>query len=119
LLDGQSAGMLIFKAQELPVGIAFVGLTTDLDAGTAHSRLYLGHQPPDGFTFAPAGPDRDLCSGGYALDVAWDPQSLQAAVSCHHGLELISLDGRVDVDLGPFLEPIEGDNSIRAFWGPE
>jgi WD40 repeat protein len=116
LIDGETAGLIISLAQELPEGIVFVGTGTDPDNGTPRSRLYLGDQAAGGFTFAAIGPDRDLCSGGFVTGVEWDPSGLQAVVSCNSGAELISLDGSVDVDLSRFLEPIPGDNLLKVIW---
>jgi hypothetical protein len=119
LIDGEAAGMAISKAQEYPNGIIFLAWETDLENGTGRYRLHLGQIGPDGFVYSPAGPDRDLCPLNYVADMAWDPAGVLAVISCDRDIRLISLDGRNDVDLTPFMEPLLGNNSVKVFWGRE
>ena len=118
LVDGEAAGLLISKAQELPVGIAFLGAGTDPDSGATRTNLYLANQTAGGESMlTPVGPDHDLCFGSYVMDIAWEPVGSQAIVSCVDGAELISLDGSIYADLTPILESIPGDNSFAVMWG--
>lgn len=115
LVSGEAEGLFIYHAQELPAGVAF--LASD-PAVLRETRLYLGHRTEDGFVYAPAGPDHSLCSSGYVRDITWDPAGQFALLSCSQGVQLISLDGGVDVDLAPFLGPLAGEDSVETLWGP-
>jgi hypothetical protein len=115
LISGEVEGLFVHNAHELRAGIAFLASEA---AGPPDTRLYLGAREAGGFTYAPAGPDRGLCSSGYVRDIAWDAVGELAVVCCDQGAELISLDGTVDVDLEPFLGPLGDEHRIRAYWGP-
>lgn len=117
LIEGRVQGLYVYDAQELSEGIAFLA-NRDNDQET---RLYLGHQSENGFIYTPVGPDHSLCAPapGYVQDIVWDPAGGLAILSCSQGgVQLISLDGKVDIDLTPFLGPLAGEDHIRAFWGP-
>ncbi len=119
LLDGDEIGGYISRAQELPDGIIFL-MSPDAPGVESTTRLYLGRQTEDGFSYAPVGPERDLCpSPSYIVEIEWNQTKSLAALSCNQGLQLISLDGSIDVDLAPFLGPL-ADLDYRyldVLWG--
>ncbi|MGB3716813.1 MAG: hypothetical protein WA996_20535 [Candidatus Promineifilaceae bacterium] len=117
LLDGEIVKLGILKAQELPAGIAFLTRESSLEDASESYRLYLGHQLEGEFQYALAGPDHTLCNSGYVWDITWDPEGYLAAVSCDRGVQLISIDGTIDVDLTPLLEPSVGENLLKVYWG--
>jgi hypothetical protein len=112
LMSGADEGLFIHKAQELPAGIAFLAFRDPQE-----TQLYLGQETESGFSYAPAGPARYLCSSGYLRDIAWDPAGRLAVLSCDRGLQLVSLDGTVDVDLTPFLGPLSDQGPLKVVWG--
>jgi hypothetical protein len=114
LLEGEAEGLYIFHAQELPAGITFLAHTPDYPPET---RLYLGHQTEDGFSYAPAGPDRSLCVPGYVQNLKWEPEGNLAILTCSQGIFLISLDGTVELDLSPYLSPLASQDVLKAYWG--
>jgi hypothetical protein len=116
LLDGEEVELAILKAQELPAGIAFLGREISFTENTQSYRLYLGQQLADGFEYAQAGPDRPLCSPGYVQDFSWHSEGQVAVLVCDRGLQLIALDGSIDLDLTPYLGPLSGDNNLKVFW---
>jgi hypothetical protein len=111
LISGADEGLFIHKAQELPAGIVFLAFRDPQE-----TQLYLGQQTASGFSYAPAGPARHLCSSGYLRDIAWDPAGRLAVLSCDRRLQLVSLDGAVDVDLTPFLEPLSDQGPLKVVW---
>ncbi len=118
LVDGEAAGLLISNAQQLPEGIVFVGAGSDPDSNATRTRLYqIGQAAGGEEMFRPVWPDRELCSGGFVMDIAWDPAGNQAVVSCFDGVELIAIDGSSYADLMPILESIPGNNGFEVFWG--
>lgn len=122
ILEGEMAQLAVTDAQELPAGITFLARDMSVRDGTSgHTpdyRLYLGHQLPDGFQYAPVGPDRALCGPSFIWDIAWEPKGQLAAVACYQGeVYLISLDGTVDLDLSPYLDPLGSKNPSELFWG--
>jgi hypothetical protein len=117
LLDGEEVELAILKAQELPGGIAFLGQEISIAENTQSYRLYLGQQLADGFEYAQAGPDRALCSPGYVQDFSWHPEGQVAVLACDRGLQLIALDGSIDIDLIPYLGPLSNDNNLKVYWG--
>ncbi len=114
LVAGETQGLYIYRAQELPDGIAFLALQVESE----ELQLYLGRQTDDGFSYAPAGPDRYLCDYSHARDIAWDPMGRLAVISCVRGAQLVSLDGTVDVNLVRVLDPLLDENYLKVFWGP-
>ena len=114
LIAGETEGLYIYKARELPDGIAFLAFQVD----SQETQLYLGRQTDDGFSYAPAGPDRYLCDSGHTRDIAWEPTGRLAVLSCSRGAQLVSLDGSIDVDLTSILGPLAGENDLKVFWGP-
>jgi hypothetical protein len=113
LLAGETEGLFIYNAQELPEGIAFLAYHDPQE-----TQLFFGNQTENGFVYAPAGPNRYLCAPGYVRDITWDPTGRLATLSCSQGVQIVSLDGTVDVDLTPFLGPLIGEDHLRIFWGP-
>ena len=92
LLDGDKAELAVLKAQEIPAGIAFLLREISFAEHTHSFHLYLGQTQADGFEYAPAGPDRALCSAGYVRDFIWDVEGQVAVLVCDRGLQLIALD---------------------------
>jgi hypothetical protein len=114
LVDGEAAGLSVYIADEIPSGIAFVanyGLYDDWG-----SRLYIGRQTADGFSFAPVG-KHALCEGAVHIgDIAWNSTGQTAVVLCGRP-QLISLDG-AERNLGPALGMIGARAVRRVVWGP-
>jgi hypothetical protein len=114
LIEGDVEGLAVFKAQELPAGIAFL---TFRDCDAKKPQLHVSRQSDGEFTHAPAGPGDNLCNSGYARDIVWDPTKRWAVVSCSQGSRLISLDWTTGVDLTPFLGPLADKDYLKVFWG--
>jgi hypothetical protein len=114
LIEGRVQGLYVHDAQELSEGVVFLANRNN----DQETRLYLGHQSEDGFIYTPVGPNRALCAPGYVRDIVWDPTERLAVLSCSQGVQLVSLDGTVDIDLTPFLGPLAGEDHIGAFWVP-
>jgi hypothetical protein len=76
----------VWRGTQRQAGIAFLGREISLTEHTQSFRLYLGWPLPDGFDYAPVGPDRDLCSAGYVQDFNWHPEGQAAVLSCDRGL---------------------------------
>jgi hypothetical protein len=117
LLDGDKAELAVLKAQEIPAGIAFLLREISFAEHTHSFHLYLGQTQAEGFEYAPAGPDRALCSDGYVRDFIWHVEGQVAVLVCDRGLQLIALDGSIDLDLTPYLGPLSGENNLKIYWG--
>ena len=116
-MDGDEAELAVLKAQEIPAGIAFLVREISFAEHTHSFHLYLGQTQADGFEYALAGPDRALCSGGYVRDFIWHTEGQVAVLVCDRGLQLIALDGSIDLELTPYLGPLSDDNKLKVYWG--
>ncbi|HEY47183.1 MAG: hypothetical protein AMJ88_09310 [Anaerolineae bacterium SM23_ 63] len=112
LIDGEEEQRFIFLAQELPEGIAFVSYDDDFDP-----RLYLGNPMGKGFQYEPIGPDDPLCTHVAVDSVIWDQTGRYALVSCHLDRRILSLDGRLDIDLDLYLGPMANEDHLALYWG--
>ncbi|MGB3715719.1 MAG: hypothetical protein WA996_14920 [Candidatus Promineifilaceae bacterium] len=112
LLDGESAGLFIYGAQELPTGIAFLATDPSQETG-----LFIVNHLDETFSYAPAGSGEKLCNGGYVREIEWDPSGQLALLSCQTGAQIVSVDGIVDIDLSSFMTPITELDGTRALWG--
>ena len=117
LVDGEDLNLRAYvsHAQELGEGIAFFMVGEDFP----EVRLYLGSLEGSIFTYQIAGPDREYCP--YS-DVDWHVSSGSALIWCHepktYPIEVISIDGKLDLSLTEFIEQNIGGHIISIRWGP-
>jgi hypothetical protein len=112
LIDGETEGLYISHAYELPAGIAFVAY-----GDPSQSQLYLGSHTETGFAYVPAGPEGTLCGDIGPVALSWDRNGRYALVACNHQWRVIALNGSLDFDLGSYLGSLASEDRLDLFWG--
>ncbi len=72
-----------------------------------------------GFVFSSIGPEGFLYDGRGWITIQWDPLGRYALITCTKQWRLISLDGRLDVELAPYFGSVGEDRQQKLFWGAE
>jgi hypothetical protein len=112
LVNGEELRAYVFYVEELDEGVAFFMVGEDFP----QVRLYLGTFQGGTFTYQNAGPDRVYCPWPV---VDWHKSTGTALIDCNGSLNVISIDGSVDLSLIDYLEPIVEGNISSAYWSPE
>jgi hypothetical protein len=113
LIDGEAEGLYISEAYELPTGIVFLDVT-DSDK----PELYLAPIGSE-FDYGPVGPEGLLYDTRGWVTMRWDPSGQFALVAAHRYFRVISLDGSLDIDLGPYIGPLRDEDQLKLYWGVE
>ena len=111
LIDGDEEGLIVMYAQELPDGIALVAWDDSM-----LPILYLGNQTEEGFEYAPVGSGEPICDFPTFNSFEWDITGRFLLVSCHGEWRYLSLDGRVNIDLAPYLRQLIYDHELELYW---
>lgn len=112
LIAGETEGVYVADAQELPGGIVFI----------SSNRLYLGNLTEQDFQYAPVGP-ASLCNAHITSHVEWDSAGHWGVLVCKHGandgapeeVHVISLAGE-NLDITPYLVALS-DIPSAVLWG--
>jgi hypothetical protein len=113
LIDGEAEGLYISEAYELPTGIVFLDVT-DPDK----PELYLAPKGAE-LDYELVGPEGFLYDTPGWVTMRWDPSGQFALVAAHRYFRLISLDRRLDVDLGIYIGPLRDEDQLKLYWGVE
>jgi hypothetical protein len=117
LIDGESEGLYVGDAQELPSGVVFLGMG-------GSTRLYLGHWNGEEFGYSPTGPEQ-LCDSGAPGHVEWDSTGQWGVLVCEYGpkaldeqdeVHIVTLNGE-NINITPYLRSLANVTNLRVLWG--